>query len=110
MTPEIFQRIEPAVTVYSGRQFVDPQNAAREVLMAVPSMTPDGVESALAARARLRPMTELPAADPIASLRGRAFTIRAEFEKSNRKFTYEAAVRLTDDPLQPFWLLDWRVK
>jgi len=110
MTPALFQRIEPALTVYSGRQFLDPQVAPREVLRALPNMTPDGVESALAARANQQLIQENAAGDIMTSLQGRAFTIRTEFEKSNRTFVHEATVRLTQNPNQPYWLLSWRAK
>jgi general secretion pathway protein K len=104
MTPALFRRIEPALTVYSGRQFIDPQTAPRESLLALPNMTQDTIESALAARGS-QPL----ATDP-AYLRGRAYTIRAEFQKLNRTVSYEAVVRLTDNLAQPYWLLSWRAK
>jgi general secretion pathway protein K len=104
MTPSLFQRIEPALTVYSGHQLVDPQFAPREVLLALPTMTPDAVEAALAARSG-PPLV----IDPT-SLRGRAFTIRTEFQRAHRVIRIEAAVRLTDNPAQPYWLLSWRAK
>lgn len=110
MTPALFQRIEPALTVYSGRPFLDPQVAPREVLRALPNMTPDGVESALAARASQRLTIENSAGEIMTSLGGRAFTIRTEFERSNRTFVHEATVRLTQNPNQPYWLLSWRAK
>jgi len=110
MTPALFQRIEPALTVYSGSQFLDQQVAPREVLRALPNMTPDGVESALAARASLKAIVDSSGGDIMASLRGRAFTIRTEFEKSSRTFVHEATVRLTQNPNQAYWLLSWRVK
>ena len=104
MTPALFRRIEPALTVYSGHQFIDPQLAPREALLALPNMTPDAVEAALAARTG-----PLLAADP-ASLRGRAFTIRAEVEEASSTIAYEAAVRLTGDPAEPYWVLSWSAK
>jgi general secretion pathway protein K len=110
MTPALFGRIEPALTVYSGRQFIDPQVAPREALLALPNMTPDQVEPALAARGGQPLATERAAGDGTASLRGRAFTIRTEFQRLNRTVSYEAAVRLTDDPTQPYWLMSWRAK
>jgi general secretion pathway protein K len=110
MTPALFRRIEPALTVYSGRQFIDPQVAPREALLALPSMTPDKIESALAARGSQQPAVDRSAGDGTASLRGRAFTVRTEFPKSNRAIAYEAVVRLTDNPAQPYWLLSWRAK
>jgi general secretion pathway protein K len=110
MTPEIFRRIEPAVTVYSGRQFIDPQTAPREVLLSLPNMTPEKVEAALAARVGRTAPVELPSVDRIGSLRGRAFKIRAEIERANKSYIYEAAVRLTDNPIQPYWLMSWSAK
>jgi general secretion pathway protein K len=110
MTPELFRRIEPALTVYSGRQFVDPQEAPREALRALPNMSPNDVESVLAARASQQSALTGTATDLGASLRGRAFTIRAEFERADRTSAIEAVVRLTDDPANPYWLLSWRAR
>jgi general secretion pathway protein K len=110
MTPAIFRRIEPALTVYSGRQFIDPQVAPREALLALPNMTPAQIDATLAAREGLQPSAGLVAVDGTQSLRGHAFTIRAEFQKLNRAVLYEAAVRLTDNPNQPYWLLSWRAR
>jgi len=108
MTPELFRRIEPALTVYSGRQFVDPQVAPREALRALPNMSPNDVDSVLAARASQQSALNRTATDLATSLRGRAFTIRAELERADRTTAIEAAVRLTDDPANPYWLLSWR--
>jgi|SRR5579872_82886 len=108
MTPEIFRRIEPALTVYSGHQFVDPQVSPLEALQALPNMTPDAVAAALAARGSLP--IDGAALNSMASLSGRAFTIRTEFEEANRVIRHEAVVRMTDDPRHPFWLLNWKYK
>ncbi|HXO69421.1 MAG TPA: type II secretion system protein GspK [Bradyrhizobium sp.] len=110
MTPALFRRIEPALTVYSGRPLIDPQVAPREALLALPGMTPDKVDPALAARGNPRLAIDPLAGGVMASPRGRAFTIRIEFEKSNRTIVVEAAVRLTDNPVQPYWLLNWRAR
>src|SRR5882762_11367411 len=110
MTPALFRRIEPALTVYSGRQFIDPQVAPREALRALPNMTPDSVESALAVRAGQQWATNGAIGDALTSLRGRAFSIRTEFEASNRTVLHEVTVRLTENPNQPYWLLSWRAK
>jgi len=107
MTPDLFRRIEPALTVYSGHQFIDPQAAPVEALLAQPNMTPAAVDLTLAAREAQQPVADL---GDWASLRGRAFTIRAEFQKMHKTFRYEAVVRLTDNPDQPYWLLSWKTK
>ena len=44
MNWEIYQKIEPAITVYSGRNDVNPAFAPREVLLTLPDMTPDMVD------------------------------------------------------------------
>src|SRR5262249_56768073 len=51
MTPELFRRVEPALTVYSGRQFIDPQFAPREALLALPTMNADAAAALTTARA-----------------------------------------------------------
>jgi general secretion pathway protein K len=110
MPPELFRRIEPALTVYSGRQFVDPQVAPRDVMRALPGMTPETVEAALSARNMNPSATDVLAGDALATLRGRAFAIRTEFPLSARTVVNEVTVRLTESPSQPFWVLNWRSK
>lgn len=101
MTPALFRRIEPAITVYSGRQFIDPQVAPPEALLALPTMDPQKVAATMATRAEQN--FGIPG-----SLNGRAFTIRADIERPSGAHTREAVVRLTGRPAQPFWVLDWR--
>src|SRR5262249_27582704 len=50
MTADLFRRVEPALTIYSGRQFFDPQVAPREALLALPSMDETKVAALIAAR------------------------------------------------------------
>jgi general secretion pathway protein K len=110
MTPDLFQRIEPALTVYSARQFIDPQVAPREALLSLPGMTPDLIEATLATRqAQTVPIDGLPGGS-MASLSGRAFTIRTEFRAINGTIRHEAVVRMTDNFDQPYWLLSWKYK
>jgi general secretion pathway protein K len=109
MTPALFERIAPEITVYSGRQFVDPQTASRAVLMALPNVTEARIEEILAARAGDGSAASSEGRlDPGVPLGGRAFTIRAEIDDRAGKFTRETVVRLTDDPAQPYWVLSWR--
>jgi hypothetical protein len=42
------------------------------------------------------------------SLVGHAFAIRVQFGHVNRGVRYEAVVRLTDNPDQPYFMLSWR--
>lgn len=105
MTPELFKRVSPALTVYSGRPFIDPQVAPREALLALPNMDPEKVNAAIAARLAQQGATQSTEA---ISLQGRAFTIRVGIKRPNSVFMQETAVRLTDNPAQPYWVLRWK--
>src|SRR5262249_21135882 len=113
MTPELFRRVEPALTVYSGRQFIDPQFAPREALLALPTMNADAAGALITARAiqtagsaGARPGV----IDPIIPLQGRAFTIRADIERAAAGISREVAVRIIDNPVQPYWVMSWKAR
>ena len=110
MTPDIFRRIEPALTVYSARQFIDPQVAPREALLSLPGMTTDTIAATLAARQAQAVSVERLAGNNGALLGGRAFTIRTEFQANNGSIRHEAVVRITGNSDQPYWLLSWKYK
>ncbi|MGY3449876.1 general secretion pathway protein GspK [Bradyrhizobium sp. USDA 4353] len=106
MTPALFQRIEPAVTVYSGSQFVDPRHATPEALAALPDVIRKQGTSSDAPL----PFPISANENPASSLRGRAFTIRIEFTNSGQVFRYRAVIRITDDPVNPYFLLSWKTR
>jgi general secretion pathway protein K len=112
MTPDLYRRVEPALTVYSGSQFFDQRVAPREALLALPGMDAAKVAAMLAARAQenvqgtVQPNVQMPAV----SLAGRAFTIRSEIERPTGLQVREAVVRLTDDPARPYWVLNWKAR
>jgi general secretion pathway protein K len=109
MTPELYRRVEPALTVYSGRQFVDPQFAAPAVLAALP-----GIADAHAAAVGQTPGATASVSlfgglgAPIVALKGRAFTINTEISRSAYVVRYHSVIRLTGNPAQPFWTLVWQ--
>jgi general secretion pathway protein K len=110
MGPGLFKHVEPALTVYSGRQFVDPQVAPREALLALPAMDPARVAAIMAARSdpAWRQASAISSAPSSASLQGRAFAIRAELGRSTGVVAHEAVIRLTGDPAQPYLVLNWK--
>jgi general secretion pathway protein K len=113
MTPDLFRRVEPALTVYSGRQFVDPQFAPPEALLALPAMNAAAAASFLSARSNPgngSAGTRSGVINPSIPLRGRAFTICVDIEKPTGALSQEVAVRITDDPHQPYWVLSWKAK
>jgi general secretion pathway protein K len=101
MTPELFRRVEPALTVYSGRPSIDPQIATPEALRALPTMDAQKVAALVATRTAQPNISALP---PV----GRAFGIRIEVERPTGVQHREAVVRVTDHPQQIFWLLSWK--
>ncbi|MFZ5465923.1 MAG: general secretion pathway protein GspK [Pseudomonadota bacterium] len=50
MTPEIYERLRPLVTVHSGHGGVNPWVAGRDVLLALPGATAEAVDAFLVAR------------------------------------------------------------
>jgi general secretion pathway protein K len=110
MTTMLFKQIKPALTVYSGRQFVDTRIAPPETLLALAAMSSDRSESQVFARISQRSPSIAPERESPISLRGRAFTVRSEFQRSDAAVVREATVRLTDNPDQPFWILSWRTQ
>lgn len=112
VTPEIYKRVAPALTVYSGHQFIDPQVAPPEALLAIPGMDAGKVSSIISARAQQayggpNAIATSDLTDPINALKGRAYTIRAELEMPNGLIRRETAIRLTGDARRPYWVLNW---
>jgi general secretion pathway protein K len=111
MTPALFAQVKPALTVYSGRQFIDPQVAPREALLALPGMDPTRVASIISERTS-QPYTgqSNDPAGPQAgtSLAGRAYTIRTGIARPSGIVVREAAIRMTDNPVQPYFMLNWK--
>jgi general secretion pathway protein K len=106
MTRDLYKHVEPALTVYSGRQFVDPQFATPEVLAALPSLANARATAAglLTGSAAAAPMSGI-SANPINVFNGRAFTIDTEISRSTDVARHHSAVRLTGNPADPFWIL-----
>jgi general secretion pathway protein K len=114
MTPQLFARIEPALTVYSKQSEIDRDTAPREVLLALPGMDARKVDEILAAR--LNPAGSLSIDNPgahhgvldIASPpNGRVFSISVEVQGVNRRVTQDVVIQLTGDPARPYLVLAW---
>ncbi|GGF36508.1 hypothetical protein GCM10011611_48730 [Aliidongia dinghuensis] len=108
VSQDLYDRLRPAVTVYSESRHIDPASAPRLVLLALPDMTPVSADAILAARPATggQPRPDLPAAarafigggDP------RAVTITATVDHLTRR----AVVSLTGRANQPYQILEWR--
>lgn len=116
MTYRIYQRLAPAITVYSGAEGIDPAVAPRAVLLALPDVDVSEVEALLEIRRQnrysIRP-EPLPSLSGVAQWLsagdGTAFTVRGEARlPDGATFTREAVVWLPPDGDRAYWILDWR--
>jgi general secretion pathway protein K len=101
ITPEIFDRLEPLVTVHSGKPMIDPQFAAERLLAAISGTN----NSALGAQS-MPPMKRSGIIGPHITLDGRTFSIRVKLGKTGT--IREAVIRLSTNPAKPYWVLSWR--
>ncbi len=115
MTPELYRRMRPYITIFSGAEAVDPLHASRLVLASIPGMNDQLIEAFAKAE---------PSDDPLASInddrvfdiepylspsREDMYTIRAEAKTAGGGlFVREAVIELTGAPRQPFQVFAWR--
>ncbi len=113
MTPDLYARIEPALTVYSGRPAFDPNTAPAEALRALYLNSSDQADTILSDRTQgsdaetqlgARPGV-LSAAIPLA---GRTFSISAELRAGSRRYKRDAVIELTEDDNRPYLILAWQ--
>jgi general secretion pathway protein K len=100
MTPQLFDALAPALTVYSQTPWVDPSFAPPEVLRALPGMDEGALAGLLQARV---------AAGSTAGVRlGHAFTITAEAAGPDALHVRRSTVvRLTGRQSAPIWVYRW---
>lgn len=115
MRPEVYQRIAPMITVHSRQPGVNPYLASRDVLLAIPGVTPEQVDAYVAERdaaiAEGRILPLFTAAGAYASYaQGAAATIRADVSvEGGLHVSREAVVVITPQfPRRPFAVLAWR--
>ncbi|HXR56693.1 MAG TPA: hypothetical protein VN858_07815 [Casimicrobiaceae bacterium] len=112
MTPAIFQRIVPLITVYSHQPGINPATAGRGVLLALPNATPETVDAFIQQRAdalanRL-PVPAFPPAQAYISGAIQVWRIRAEVTLPDGvTFVREAVLRPSADATRPLITLAW---
>ena len=112
MTPAVFARIAPSLTVYAKVRGINPATADRTVLLALPAATPDVVDAYLAARAQAQasnlPVPPFPPAAGFSAVGNSVWRIRAVAALPNGvTFGREAVVRQSLDPRRPLIVLAW---
>jgi general secretion pathway protein K len=100
MADDIYARIEPLVTVYSSRRYVDLASAPEGVLRALPYVTEQQRQQLIADRAS-------GAAGSSSSAMTIMVVAKAETD-SGGGFIREAVFRRSSDPLKLFDILSWR--
>ncbi len=114
MTPALFERLRPALTVYSHRPGFDATTAPREALMALYFNDPKQVDAAMAERqgAGLSSNNGLSVPrgilGPSGAPAGRAFAVDAALVLNGKRFTRRAVIEMTGDDRQPYFVLAWR--
>lgn len=113
MRPDLYRRLAPSITVFSRQPGVNPQIARREVLLAIPGLTPEIVDRYLADREEARrqglPLPALPQAGGIASGTSMVATIRSEARLDDGTlFVREAVALLRPVPRKAVTFISWR--
>ncbi|MBS0561864.1 MAG: general secretion pathway protein GspK [Proteobacteria bacterium] len=98
MTPQLFDRLAPSLTLATGTQWVEPDYAGHDVLMVLANMDETAVDEKLAARAAAPP----PRVQP-----GHAYTIEAQVDEPGGRMTKRAVIRLTGNRAAPIAVYSW---
>lgn len=114
MTPELYMRLAPLITVYSGQQGFNEQVAERAVLRALPNVSDEQIDDYLSrrdlARASRQPVPVFAQNSfRVASNNLTPTRIRTEavFADGNT-FAREVVVRRFTDPKRPYAFLSWK--
>jgi general secretion pathway protein K len=116
VSPALYRKIKSALTVYSGQPGVNPAAASRQVLLAIPGMDADTVETYMALRQQHREAGLAPPPPPltnrqyIARGRARTYSIHAQARVHNGVTAHITATvdRRGRDLTAPFTVLSWR--
>ena len=112
VTPDLYARVAPSLTVYSRQTGIDPMVASRDVLLALPGTTPELVDDYVARRRQA--IEQGLAAPPFPPAQGfttgsaPALRIHAETSLPDGvTFAREAVVRRSPDARRPLIVLEW---
>jgi general secretion pathway protein K len=112
MTPALFARIAPSLTVYSKARGVNAATASRTTLLALPNATPETVDAFVAARTEALaaglPLPVFPASSGLSVTSNQVWRIRAVAALPDGvTFAREAVVKPSQDVRRPLIILAW---
>jgi general secretion pathway protein K len=112
MTPAVFARIAPSLTVYSKMRGINPATADRTVLLALPNVAPETVDAFIAARGQaLAAGLAVPAFPPASSMAASGVNVWRVHATAalpdGVTFAREAVVRPSQDLRRPLIVLAW---
>jgi general secretion pathway protein K len=113
VTPEIYDRASPFLTILSGSDRVDPLSAPREVLLSLPSANLREVDAYIAARAEIGPdPAALPGLDSISAYFKTGLvayvTISSESKVAGARFIRDATVSFVTGGTERFRFVTWQ--
>ncbi len=113
VTPGLMLRIADSLTVYSRQAGINTATASRDVLLALPNITPDQVDAFLAQRqdalANMQPVPRLPQAQGFGTQPSPVWRIRAEAAMPDGvTFVRDAVLRPSADARRPVIALLWQ--
>ncbi len=119
MTPDIYRRLAPLVTVHSGRRGINLVTAPQALLLALPGGDPGQIDDLVAGRMPGAGGTGPAILQAIQKIAGISFssttssatvaTLRAEAKLgSGAVYIREAIIRVTGRPASPYLILAWR--
>ena len=113
VTPGLMERIADSLTVYARQPGINPATATRDVLLAIPNMTPEIADAFIALRkealANKLPVPPLPQAQGFVSNPASVWRIHAEATTPDGvTFVRDAVLRPSVDPRRPVIALLWQ--
>jgi general secretion pathway protein K len=110
MTHEVYKKMHPALTIHSHQPGVVPEVAPREVLMALPNITPESADNYLATRSQGELTTPaLTGVDPryFSRVRGNTFSISSTGQRAGSRYTVTAVLTLHRNSYPLYSILSW---
>ena len=111
MTPALYAKLADSLTVYSRQQGVNPLQASREVLLAIPGATPALVDNYIAQRAEALAAKLAPPPFPLSGFQApeiNLWRIRAEATMADGVKFVRVAVLRTGDQRRLLMVLEWQ--